>query len=118
MKKRLRKKLFLGEFAVEAFLYEFWFTDGLSVEESNALLDDFAIFIFSTPHLECTGWGGGGSWAGYVERTGRESATEEDRKLVDEWLTNESRVDKHEMGPLVDFYESASHEWFDRQKAE
>jgi len=99
-KKRLRKKLFLGEFAI----YGFEFTCKVNLK-SEAKLDQFLdeIIDLSESRKLHIGGGGGQSFAMFVcSEYDYGSATEEDREMFKEWLTNHHSVSDLMVGELVD----------------
>ncbi|CZF84247.1 hypothetical protein GCE9029_04294 [Grimontia celer] len=101
--KRLRKKLYLDEFAV------FGFVIGLKLntesdEELDAFIESLADFAESR-HLLV---GGGGMSdielvIGSALRYG--SATEQDRKSIQEWIEERNEVELLDLGPLVDLHQ-------------
>lgn len=100
MKKRLRKKRRLGEFAEYCFKLRFAIADGLSSSERNSLLDNFI------SEIERLGlqFGGGGAyvWEGFVALYSRGTATDEHRSAILAWLASHPNIEKTDVGPLVD----------------
>lgn len=99
--KRLRKKLYVGEFQVLGFA----FSCKVSTENENQydeLLDSFIEFIESRDLV----MGGGAnheSFDGFVVAEGRyDSATAEDRVAVEQWLDEQQWCSQIHVGPLVD----------------
>jgi uncharacterized protein YggL (DUF469 family) len=97
--KRVQKKLFLGEFAV----YGFEVTGKISQEsEFDSFFDDFMIFIESKGLC----FGGGytkdffDGFITHIERYG--SASEEDRREVENWLSSNSNLTDIKVDGLVD----------------
>ncbi len=102
--RRLRKKLFLDEFATLGFTLDFEFTD---IKESGEELDTFiAEFMEAaiTPNdLVFIGSACAETFAGVVIcRERYSSVTAEQRQLVSDWLTNNSTVKNIEAGELTD----------------
>jgi uncharacterized protein len=99
MKKRLRKKLHLGEY--REFGFNVTFTCPCDQYEIDKFLEDFwdAIEINETI---CCGGGGVKEWHFYVYGRSRASATETDRLNVLTWLEGQSEVTDIVVGPLVD----------------
>ncbi len=69
---------------------------------------------FLTEAIEANGldFGGGGNheWQGIVTLDRRGSVTEEQRKLVGDWLERHSRVTGHEVGEFLDAWHGTC-EW-------
>jgi uncharacterized protein len=107
MNRRLRKKKRLGEFREFGFLVRFRFAAKLSMDERNALLDDWIRSAIEANGLLFGGGGRNSHWEGFVTLDRRGSATEGHREAVNRWLKSESRVSEFEVGPLVD----AWHGW-------
>lgn len=106
-KRRLRKKLRVGEFQELGFEIEFHLKSDLKITVEEAL-DLWIEFV------ESQGWafGGGGDIAskeieGFVAKDGRGSLTEEDRLSAEKWLTDNEWVDDFHVGQLKD----AWHGW-------
>jgi len=98
MKKRLRKKLALGEF--QNFLFEVRFSFDPSVD-ADALMDDW-IEVIEANGLFCGGGGGAGEWGfgvGFEESV--EPRNRENRRgAIEEWLKNDERISAYEVGPI------------------
>ncbi len=102
MKKRLRKKLRMGEFRDVGFEVRFRFAEDLSPEDRNRLLDDFLDQAIVDNGLLFVG-GGGSDWEGFVAVEGAEgTVTEEHRERVAAWLDNDSRILDSSVGPLTE----------------
>lgn len=97
MRRRLRKKLRYGEFREYGFLLVAELTPGA---DHDALIDRF----IETVEALNLGFGGGGEpiLHGFVARTGRGSATEEDREALARFLVSDPAVVRHQVGPLTD----------------
>ena len=105
MKKRLRKKLHLGEFRELGFSVSFQTPATLSTDGRNCFLDTFIAMI------EANGlqFGGGGldEWEGFVAFDSRGTATEDHRQVVRRWLEDHPQTQIVAVGNLVD----AWHGW-------
>lgn len=106
MKKRLRKKLHLGEFQELGFNLNIKFTE----ENTNDALDFFVeAFLNEVIDPTALDFGGGGdrfNFAGFVVLAARGSATEEHRAVTSAWLEKRSDVTSFEVGDLVDAWHS------------
>ena len=102
MKKRLRKKLHLGEFREDCFELNFEIDSVLDAWQVNALTDSF-IELIESRNLQ---FGGGGmhNWSGIVQGPCRGSATAADRTKVLEWLGSQPDIVAASAGPLRDAY--------------
>lgn len=102
MKRRLRKKLHLGEFREDCFPLEFEIDSTTSRDERNELIDLFIEMI----EIAGLQFGGGGDcrWSGIVEFSGRGTATPEHRDLVLSWLRRQPSVLHADAGELFDVW--------------
>lgn len=105
MKKRLRKKLRLGEFREDCFELTFEMDSALSAEQIDALGDSFIEMI--EQHNLQFGGGGKTTWTGIVSGPWRGSTTEADREQVLRWLRQQPEILSSSAGPLRD----AWHGW-------
>lgn len=105
MKKRLRKKLRLGEFQELGFEVRFRLPDDFNEADLEAFWDAFIAGAIEEAGLMCGG-GCGREWDVFVCRPDRQSATEEDRRAIALWLERYSRVADIHIGPLVDAWHS------------
>jgi len=100
-KKRLRKKLFLGEFAI----YGFKFDCKVNLK-SEAEVDQFLDEIIDLAVSRKLQVGGGGGQSGFGMFVCSEhnygSATEEDREIFKEWLTNHKVVSDLKISQIID----------------
>jgi len=100
MKKRLRKKLHLVEFTKLGFKLRFEMSEDLSDVERDLVLDEFIA------EIERLGLqvGGGGirEWNFFVSLAERGSATEEHRATILAWLESHPRINRPDVGSLVD----------------
>jgi uncharacterized protein YggL (DUF469 family) len=102
MKKRLRKKLGLGEFREVGFEVRFRFSDDLSGEDRNRLLDGFLDRAIVDNGLLFVG-GGDSTWEGFVAvESASGSVTEDQRARVEAWLAGEARILESSVGPLTE----------------
>ena len=99
--RRLKKKLYLEEFAV----YGFAITCELSIDNTadyNAFIDEFLDFVEARDLMI----GGGAShnrFDCFVVAQGRyQSPSEEDRSAVSQWFANNGKCSNVEVGELVD----------------
>jgi uncharacterized protein YggL (DUF469 family) len=90
VKKRLRKKRHLGEFIELGFEISFRLAEGLLEARIDRFYDDFLEAV-KARGLMCGG-GCGRTWQVFIARTRRQSATEEDRQAIREWLTRHPQV--------------------------
>lgn len=101
MKKRMRKKLYLGEFREFGFEVQFRLPSDLSEADQEKFFYTFIDEAIERHGLMCGG-GCGTDWDVFVTLADRGSAEEKDRKLVEDWLRNSSLVSEIRIGPLVD----------------
>ncbi len=106
-KRRLRKKLRVGEFQELGFEVEIRFAPG-----DEPAFDD-ALYVW-IDFVESRDWsfGGGGSVEGrkldgFIAKDGRGTLTEADRAAAEGWLKEASWVEGFQVGPLRD----AWHGW-------
>ncbi len=104
MKKRLRKKLHVGEFQEMGFEVRFTLARRLTEPELDGFWDAF-IDAIEGKGLACGG-AVGPRWDLFVVRAGRASATEEDRQAVMSWLGSHREVSEPYVGQLVDAWYS------------
>lgn len=99
--KRLRKKLYVDEFAVHGFEFSCQVAVN-DVMDYSTLIDDFIDFIESRDLI----MGGGAnqhSFDCFVLADGRyDSVTEDDRQAITDWLEQRSECSEVKIGPLVD----------------
>jgi len=103
MKRRLRKKLRLGEFREDCFEVQFRVNPSLECKVMAAFIE-----MIEVNGLQCGGGGKGGEWSGVVQGSGcRKSTTAADRAYVLEWLQAHPHIRDVLVGPLRD----AWHGW-------
>jgi uncharacterized protein len=102
MKKRLRKKLYIKEYKELNFSLKFQFIKEISEEQFDTFVDSFFDLLEDN---ELT-FGGGASeeyLRGVVSAKYRyESPTEENVKMVNEWLKSRDEVAEFVVGELID----------------
>ena len=98
--RRLRKKLYLGEFAILGF--EISCTTSITdFDQYDIFIDEFIDYIDSIDL--CFGGGGLELFEGFLCSTERyRSVTEEEQVLVAQWLEARSEVSKVEVSELLD----------------
>jgi len=99
--RRLRKKLYMDEFSILGF----GFTCELAFENEADLDNFFSEFIdfVESNDLHITGGTDDESFDGFITSIGRyESATEEDRTAIQNWLTAQEKVSEVLLGKLED----------------
>ena len=105
MKKRLRKKLHLGEFRELGLRVSF----DVRVKTQAEFDEFFDAFI---AHLEAGDLGftgaSGERWEGIVARLAKGTIGDADREYVERFLAEDPRVDNLELGELVDVWQD---EW-------
>lgn len=100
---RLRKKLYVNEYAVLGFEVSFQFAE---VDESafDTFFSEIINFVESRD-LIMGGAGGANTFAVFISPFARyASATEEDRHAFQAWLAERSFIKKAVVGELVDAY--------------
>ncbi len=99
--KRLRKKLYLEEFAVMGF--EFACKIDLQEESEFDVLFDGLAELIDSRNLLVSGGGNEDGFEGYVIANQRyNSTTDEDRKTVESWLNAQSSISDVEVDELSD----------------
>ncbi|GAA3934005.1 YggL family protein [Litoribacillus peritrichatus] len=101
--RRLRKKLFVDEFAVKGFGFS------CSVNTNNEQeLDQFfdgLLDLVESRNLQIGGGGNEGTFEGYVSSAKRYgSATEEDKSALTDWLAAQANVTDVNIEALTDAY--------------
>jgi len=102
VRKRLRKKLHVGEFQELGFEVRFQVVDSLSGDAFDAVMDAFISQAIEAHGLLCGGGGRNPEWNVFVTREGRGSVTEEHRQAIETWLAARLEINAMQIGPLVD----------------
>ncbi|MCL6269163.1 YggL family protein [Sansalvadorimonas sp. 2012CJ34-2] len=101
--RRLRKKLYVEEFQVLGFNIDLKFVANSSEDDLDSFFEDF---LDSATYQNGLIFGGGGTteeFSGFIIPMERyKSATEDDRKLISDWLKSNSQVESVEIGELQD----------------
>lgn len=105
MRRRLRKKLHVGEFIELGFEVRAELTPGLDDAGYDAFLDRL-IDAIETRRLAFGGGGRPEDFEGFVTQLERGSATESDRSALGAFLEGDPAVVRHEVGALVDAWHS------------
>lgn len=101
--KRLRKKLYLDEFATYGFELECEFKPDASEESLSKLVDGFFIEAISTKGLAFGGGLSSKRLSGFIVSSKRYgSTTEADKSLLKAWLSAQAEVAKVEVGEIID----------------
>lgn len=101
MKKRLRKKLRLGEFSELGFELRVTLAANLSESAQEDAIDAFIEAAIESRDL-AVGGGFADAWNFFVTRAGTGSVSADERAAVVSWLENDSRFAKVEASPLLD----------------
>jgi uncharacterized protein YggL (DUF469 family) len=91
VRKRLRKKLHVGEFQELGFEVRFQVADNLSYDAFDTVVDAFISQAIEAHGLLCGGGGTNPEWSVFVTRVGRGSATEGHRQAIETWLVARPR---------------------------
>jgi len=105
MKKRLRKKLYKGEFKEIGFEIKCLFSEEMPESDFDGFIDDFIDAIESKGLV----FGGGGShkisWEGVISREKRYSCTDEsDRLFISNWMNSRKEVRDYTIGRDIDLW--------------
>ncbi|QIL80047.1 DUF469 family protein [Diaphorobacter sp. HDW4A] len=96
--QRQRKKMHIGEFQELGFEYVIEFKEKLSPDAQEALMDQFLTEVVVPRSLMLGGWLN----EGFVTAYPRGSATEEDRKAVEQWLKEKIKGASVQVSELKD----------------
>lgn len=102
MKKRLRKKLHLGEFQEFGFTLTIKFAEENTNEGLDAFVEALLDEVIDPNGLDFAGGGDRFDFSGFVVLAARGSATEEHRALTNAWLEKRDEVTSFEVSELVD----------------
>jgi len=98
--RRLRKKLYLGEFKELGFAVEITFREPMDSGADETFVTAFLLELIVPRRLAYAGWSDGG----FVIRHGRGSVSEADRTAVLDWLGQRPEVAEVEATPLKDVW--------------
>jgi len=101
MRKRLRKKLRLGEFSELGFELRLRLREGLTEADAETAIDDFIREAIESRDL-AVGGGYGEVWNFFVTRVLPGSVNEDERSAVLAWLHADSRFTNVQASPLLD----------------
>lgn len=104
MKKRLRKKLHVGEFQELGFSVCFRLKDGLSEDEMGAFIKNFLKDAIESKNLCFAGSGNQVEWDGLVMKNSTGSVDEEQRKSICSWLEKNEKIESVETSDLIDVW--------------
>lgn len=96
--RRLRKKLYVGEFKEMGFEIKTHFKVAPTKETHWKILDRFLSEAVESRTLIF----GGGIDNGFISYSGRGSASQEDREAIRVWLTNCPELEDVQIGELID----------------
>ena len=102
MRKRLRKKLHVGEFNVPLLPIVFEMIPFESVSLRNAFLDRFNLEAIEENGLQFGGGGMGEVWRGFAEPAGRSRKISPDQVAkVESWLSVQREIRRFAVGPVM-----------------
>ena len=102
MKKRLRKKLHVGEFQEFGFTVTISFTEGHTDEGLDTFIETFLDEMVDPSGLDFAGSGDPRDFTGFLVLATQGSATEAHREAARTWLEKREEVASFEVGELVD----------------
>lgn len=103
MKKRLRKKLRIGEFREFGFGAGFRFSDRLTPNARNDFLNRFIEEAIEQNGLQYGGGGAGSAWNGFIAlNQPRGSTRESHRKAVEDWFIHEAQIQEYYITAMID----------------
>ncbi len=102
MKKRLRKKLYLGEFKELGFEIAVDLAEGMTDEQLDAFIATFGEEALDKNDLDFDGGGSTTSLFGLIILNKRGSVSEEQRSSIEAWLKERTEVKSVIVGELVD----------------
>lgn len=101
--RRLRKKLYLDEFATQGFELDFEFTNEKDADQLDTFIEEFMDGAMEANRLAFMGSACAETIAGVVICEGRySSVTPEQRQAVSDWLTAHADIKNCECGELAD----------------
>lgn len=102
MKRRVRKKLHVGEFQELGFEIRCLFIPDFSDNAFNAFIDEFMTQAIESQGLSFGGGGDTTRWGGFITLNRRGSLSDEHRTKVSTWLASKAAVREYQIGQLVD----------------
>jgi len=103
MRRRLRKKLHLGEFREHGFELSYELRPDVTEDEADVFLDSFIAQVEANGLL-CGGGGRGTSWDFLVHRDGRGTTEERHGAALADWLGGQPDVVTYSLGGFVDLW--------------
>ncbi|MDP6636835.1 MAG: 50S ribosome-binding protein YggL [Phycisphaerae bacterium] len=101
MRKRLRKKLQKGEFAVPVIPIAFRMGE-LADPDRNNLLDRFVAEAIEANGLQFGGGGGGSVWSGFAEPVNWPGSISDDqRSAVETWIASQPEIVERFVGEIT-----------------
>lgn len=110
MKKRLRKKLHRGEFAILGVSLRAMFTHDLTISEFDAFVDDFIDQAIEARGLSFGGRGHPAKgWMGVIEpRAGQSRVAKDDLDWVGSWLEGRSEIQPFDFSDPWDIWNQSN----------
>lgn len=96
--RRLRKKLFVGEFIELGFEFEADLATPLSPEAEGELIGRFVAEVVEPRSLDLGGW----ITSGFIAHSSRGSASDDDREAIRAWLAAQPEISAVRISPLMD----------------
>lgn len=96
--RRLRKKLFVGEFIELGFEFEADLAAPLTPEAEGELIGRFLAEVIEPRSLDLGGW----ITSGFIAHGARGSASDDDRAAIHAWLATQPEISEVRIGPLMD----------------
>ncbi len=100
MKKRLRKKLRIKEYAKQGFRVIIQFDKERVSSEIKKLVDDFLTFTIEENRLSCGGYSDENQSEMFITTIKGVSANENHRLLIDKWLKKRQDIPSYSVGQL------------------
>lgn len=103
MKKRLRKKLRIGDFQELGFKISVQLPDSISEEEFDKQIEDFTVNIVGKNEMLCSGLEADKELILYLEHAqAYSSITIDQRKKVEEWMSGSTFFKDYTVSELID----------------
>lgn len=103
MKKRLRKKLRVGEFQELGFKISVKLPESISEEEFDQQIEDFTVNIVGKHEMLCSGLEADKELTLYLENAQPYSSiTIDQRRVVEEWMSNSTFFKNYTVSELID----------------